>query len=1224
MLKTELDVLKFWDENSIFQKSLDQNRANKPFTFIDGPPFANGTPHWGHIFISQVKDTVLRYQTQKGFYVPRRWGWDCHGVPVESQIEKKFGIKDKREIENDIGLDQFNNACRSSIMTNDALWRQTIHRIGRWVDMDNQYRTMDNEFSESVWWGLGQLWDQGLLYKGHRISLYSPSLGIPLSHTDVAMEVKYVNETMETPVVKFSVLQKDWKKINSSIFEAIQKQIVEQNQTLKQLEKDLQNLQRKETVKKIGYTFTVVEEDSLPAEIIENLEINEAKEKLQIVKENIKTLQKIANVLKQEGKLNIVAWTTTPWTLPSNTCLAINPDINYSIFYLPASEEFILIAENRAISVISQYLGHNAKNTSGVAEKLENLEDSSEFLELLNLDITKIATIQGKDLEGMEYEPIFKLTQKIKDYDKKAGLFKIYTADFVSDEDGTGIVHIAPYGEDDFKLINERNLPIILTLNEHGEIRDDLDEDLAPVFNKKYEGANPLIIKILEKNEKVFYTFKHTHRVPLFDRDGKKVYYAPQEGWFIAETKLKEKSLELNELVNWHPESLKHGRFGKGLETAPDWSISRNRYWGNPLPIWQNKKGDKHIFINSFEKLVEYAVNPFYRLLNSRDLNPELYSKYKTVIFGDSQSKLPLGINASQYRSKNLYELRQQKEYDMEKFSHFAQKILEEILELFEKYNIVQLMFSDEERRMWTTWLYDLHKDSKKIAPVFYFYKKVKFDFDQWGAYGKLIPFDVHRPVIDDIILKDEVNEYYTRIPEVLDCWVESGSMPWASWHYPFENKEIVEKNVPADWIIEAQDQTRGWFRVLHILSGGIFDKQAFKNVSCSGLILASDGTKMSKSKKNFADPNDTINQYGSDAVRLYLSSSALLNAESVSFKDRDLKTVFQSSTLLISNIIKYVQYVQELVLNENHVLPEISHKYRHPLNKWWYAYTLEEMIKFQNAMDNYKVMDAARIIIPFLDNLSTWYIRRSKDTNENWLLENYTCMYTTLKLMATVFASLQPFNMEKVWSVIRKEKDPESVHLTSLPKLELLPDSKAVISEMNSLRELIYNIHKFRKENDYRVRQPLYADFKKLNLDKHFVELIVAECNLIEKDLSNIEGELWVNESEFGKIIIDSVVDEELKNLGLARDFERSIQEFRKKRGFKQQDFIKIEILEMELSANINFEKIMEIVDWQKLNLNMQVVDKSLSTVDNFKVEVKNLGIFHVQVVDKSVDKYL
>ena len=1220
MLRSENEVLEFWDSNKIFEKSLEQRKnTGDEFVFLDGPPFATGTPHWGHIMVSLVKDTVLRYHTQKGKYAPRRWGWDCHGVPIEALAEKELGIKDKRQIENEIGIGDFNALCRSKIFTFDQQWRNTIRRIGRWVDMDDQYRTLDNDFIESTWWGLGRIWEKGLLYKDFRIALYSPSMGVPLSHTDVAMEVKYQNENIASPVVRFEGDRDSSQKLFKKVLEEVAFNYSEQLRYKLDVEKRVKLLEKGEVGKKPSFKdslsgakpeFNRLQWDSFKTDLEQGQELAYLKDQLEIIHQNIDTLERLKDILQRDYTFNILAWTTTPWTLPGNVALTVGPEIEYSVYFLPATNELVLVSEKRAIQIISLKFSDIVLNSPELVEELKHIEDSSEYFAKLGLDIVKVVSLKGKDLEGLGYKPLFETQEPIESYEQRANVHKIYAADFVADNEGTGIIHIAAYGPDDFELIKDRNLPVLLCLNEHGEVLEDLDPALKPVFGMKYEKANPLINDILEKKDLLFATVQYAHKVPYFDRDGKKVYYAPQTSWFIAETKLKDSSLELNEQTTWHPENFKHGRFGKGLETAPDWSISRNRYWGSPMPVWQTEDASKTLFIDSVEKLVKHTVNPIYRILNTRDLRPEFYDDHKTVIVSDSSAKLPLGLNATQYRSKALTEVRRQKQLEIQKFAYHAQHILDEINELFEKYDTVQLLFNEDEQRLWTTWLLTLHPNSKKVSEVFYFYKQVHKEFDEYVPTNGIQLLDLHRPMIDDILLQDKVGNIYTRIPEVLDCWVESGSMPWASWHYPFENKEFVERNIPADWIGESQDQTRGWFRALHVLSNGVFGKPAFKQVNTFGLVLAADGQKMSKSKKNYSDPQVLLDKYGSDALRAYLLASPVLNAEAYSFVDRDLETTFRSTTLLLANSIQYITYISDVYKNE-----PVPKTIKHPLNQWWLARTQQYSLAVHAHLQKYEIMDAMRLVVPYLEEFSTWYIRRSKDILTTHGAEVTLTLQKTMREFAIATASLQPFNTERLWSALQPTSL-ESVHLTDFDQPEQLAEKQhEIVQKMETIRALVSSVHAVRKEQNIRVRQPMYVDMTQFDMGGElWSDIFLQECNLLVKDLSRTEGELWTSENElYGSIKLDLLIDQDLAVLGFTRDFERAVQDFRKKQGFRAGQLVQmhwqpVDIIDIEV-----FQRVLKELDWAKLNVEISWVEAGTenaldSTLDK-KFVVKGLA---------------
>lgn len=907
--EAERSILSFWQDGGIFDKSLVKDSPKGDYVFYDGPPFATGTPHYGHIVASVMKDVVPRYQTMRGYHVERKWGWDCHGLPIENIVEKELGTKNKKDIE-ELGVGKFNDMCRAKVMTYAKEWERVISRLGRWVDFDNAYKTMDLNYMESVWWTFKQLWDKGLIYKDYRSMYICPRCETTLSQSEVTEGYKDI--------------------------------------------KDLSAIAKFELVDEPG-TF-------------------------------------------------VLAWTTTPWTLIGNVALAVGKEIEY---------------------VKVKFDGANYILAKGRLEEV-----------FKNKNYEVLDACKGSDLIGQAYKPLFNYYSEDKNLENRDNGWKIYAADFVTTEDGTGVVHIAPaFGEDDMNLGKQESLPFIQHVGLDGMFKKEV-ADFPGLHVKPREdhlATDVEIIKYLAAHNLLFSKEKYEHSYPHCWRcDTPLINYAASS-WFVGVTKIKDKLRETAKEIKWSPDYIKNGRFGNWLEGARDWSISRQRFWASAIPIWECPAGHRHV-VSSVAELEE----------------------------------------------------RTGKHID------------------------------------------DIHKD--KVDPLV-------FACPECGAPMR-------------------------RITDVIDCWFESGSMPYAQLHYPFENKEKLEKNFPAQFIAEGADQTRAWFYYLHVIAGGIKETEAFKHVIVNGIVLAEDGKKMSKKLKNYPDPSLVMEKYGADALRAYLLSSPVMQAENLNFTESGVQESLRKNVMTLWNVYRFYEiyageYDGREVTAEN------------ILDAWILAKLKVLNIEVTAAMEAYNLPKAMRPITEFIDELSTWYLRRSRERFKSEVESDKQAVLAmtrfVLLTLAKIMAPFMPFIAERLWQEVsgyKLEKRDESVHLQSWPNLgQLTEEEEAVLANMQLARKGVELALSARDAAGIKIRQMLNsAEFTgggKL-AEQYFV-LLSEELNVRSVNWQGGDGSLEVK--------LDTVITLELQREGNKREIIRTINSLRKEAGLTVADRIEILIESSEES---------------------------------------------------------
>ncbi len=975
-VKFEHEILAFWQTNEIFQKIQKQNAELPPYWYYDGPPFATGLPHHGHLLASTIKDVIPRYFEMMGHHVPRHFGWDCHGLPIEHEIDKSLGLTTQEAVAK-LGHAGYNNACRGIVQRYTEQWEETITRIGRWVDFKHCYRTMDTQFMESVWWAFGQLWEKGLIYEGEKVVPYSTVLGTGLSNFEATSNYQQVQSPSVTVLVPL---------VDEEVYLAI--------------------------------------------------------------------------------------WTTTPWTLPTNLAIAIGP-YNYIKVYDPETQKQIIIAES-------------------CLDRMPNHE---------NLKI--IEQINANDLVGKKYQPLFNYFES----QASEHAFQILQDDYVTTSDGTGLVHQAPaHGEDDYRVCQAAGISVICALDQSGHFTESTP-DLAGLY---FKDANKHIIKTLKARGHLWKQDVIEHNYPFCPRSDTPLIYKAIPSWYVAVTQIKSDIIASNETINWVPEHIKHGRFGKWLENAKDWAISRNRYWGTPIPVWRNDETGRCICIDSVSKLKQYTNKTI------SDLHPEVVDELTFTISGEA------GI--------------------------------------------------------------------------------------------------------------------YRRVPEVLDCWFESGAMPFAQLHYPFQNKALFEKLFPAAFIGEGIDQTRGWFYTLTILSTALFGKSAFKNVIVNGIVMAEDGKKMSKRLKNYTPPNTLLESYGADALRLYLIQSNLVKAEEQRFSDNGVKEIVRRVLLPWHNAVKFLTTYTDI----DQWQPSDQISTEHNILDCWIQSRLQSLCAVINGhMQSYQLHSIVFNILDFLDDLTNTYIRLNRsrfwgDGLSNDKQQAYQCLYDVLKRFSCIMAPFSPFLSEHVYQAF-KERFPEdnpdqSIHMLRYPQAEVDKTQSSLEHAVSVMQQIILLGRQCRNDAKIKIKTPLQAltiihsqnevleaikplehyvskelNVKTINYDhdeKKYIQLsakinaaklgrsLGKEIPILNKKIQSLDFSTIQHFEQTGKIQIDNhllqgddlliyrevtpnsqavsnrfitiALDLNLNNQlideGMARELVTTIQSLRKNSGFQVSDRIKIE----------------------------------------------------------------
>ncbi len=1098
----------FWEAHEIFNKSLETPAGSAPkgdYVFYDGPPFATGLPHYGHILAGTIKDAIPRFWTMRGYRVRRKWGWDCHGLPLENLIEKQLGLANKREIEA-YGIKNFNEAARAAVMEFADDWKKIVPRMGRWADMEHDYKTMDSTYTESVWWVFSELHKKGLVYEGFKSMHLCPRCGTTLSNFEVNLGYKDIKDVAVT--VKLVLLDAAGQKTDTSL----------------------------------------------------------------------------------------LVWTTTPWTLPGNLAAAVNQEFVYAKVRMKTDrgEEFLILAQGR-------------------------------LAQLGDIEYEVVEQMPGSALVGRSYEPPFAYL-KDQTMEGKEQAWKIYHADYVElGEEGTGGVHLAPaYGEEDMVLAKEHGIPIFHHVDYEGRFKDFVTEFAGKLVKPKDDEKSDVshldtdieIVKALKENGTLFKKENITHSYPHCWRDDTPLLNYATTSWFVQVTNFKDELVAANNEVQWVPDHVGQNRFGKWLEGARDWAISRQRYWGAPLPIWKNELTGQYKVFGSLAELKAHV--------------PKSGNTYLLMRHGEATSNLEMNISTSKEAHDPLTEkgvaqvrataaglkersidliihsgfmrTRQTAEIVAETLGLSSQHVIEDaqLAELQagadlegKTWHDYQQLFASEEAAFTTTLpgrenrmdvvrrvgatLYALEKTyagktilivghasslfGLRVAAAGYTAAEAARFKHERGFLNNAevleLPFtplphnddytlDYHRPYIDDIELRDGDGSRLVRVPDVFDCWFESGSMPYGQQHYPFscDPEKFTKEYFPAQFIAEGLDQTRGWFYSLIVLGTALFGKSPYENVIVNGLVLAEDGKKMSKSLRNYPDPMELADKVGVDSIRYYLLSAPIMRAEDLNFSEKEVLELQRKNIGRLHNVLAMYEMYQDGT--------KAASDSSQVLDRWIIARLNHLIAESTAGYEGYELDKATRPIADFIDDLSVWYLRRSRERlkgedEADKTLALATLRYT-LRTLALIMAPAMPFYAEYLYRAVRDESEAESVHLGAWPEAGAV-DTELLL-EMGRVREYVTLALEARTKSSIKVRQPLAALSLDSEIAPSFALIIADEVNV--KSVNYLAGQTE-------RVVLDVQITPELKQEGAIREFIRGVQDLRKGAGLMPHDRIEL-----------------------------------------------------------------